>query len=203
MTRPCCHWRVMRPVCGIWPTMERTSEVLPPPLAPTMQWMVPARTVKFTPSRMVVLPSASPTSANSIEGPCMSVNRDSGALAGVVDDLRQRIQVLAHLIDELAGRIWAAADVRDGVHAHSRGLADGVRQLAGEILLGEQHVDLRRLDAIDGLGQLSCRRLHAMARLDHCRDLQPKLLQDVIVAAVHGGAAELRQIRAGDLGVEL
>jgi hypothetical protein len=33
---------LMRPECGICPSSDRTSDVLPPPLAPTMQWIVEA-----------------------------------------------------------------------------------------------------------------------------------------------------------------
>ena len=59
------------------------------------------------------------------------------------------------------------------------------------------------LDAIDRVGELARRRLDAVARLDDGRHLQAELLQDVVVAAVHRRAAELREIRAGDLRVEL
>src|SRR5262245_1788850 len=96
---------LMRPECGICPSSDRTSEVLPPPLAPTMQWIVPARTLKLTSCRIDVAPSVRLTRSNSIEGPCMSLGP---ALAGFSDGGRERLQVLAHLLDELVGRVLTA-----------------------------------------------------------------------------------------------
>src|SRR6187551_3249548 len=199
MTRLSAQWMLMRPLCGIWPSSERTSDVLPPPLAPTMQWIVAARTVNVTSSRIDVAPSVRLTRSNSIVGPFMSL----GAGAGLLDGGRERRQVLAHLFDELRRRVLAAADMGDRVHLHARRVADRVRQLAREVLLGEQHVDVRGLDAIDRLGELARRRLDAVARLDDGRHLKPELLQDVVVARVHRRATEVREAHALDLRVEL
>src|SRR5688572_30011224 len=185
MTRLSAQWMAMRPECGICPSSERTSEVLPPPLAPTMQWIVAARTVNVTSSRIDVAPSVRLTRSNSIVGPFIRL----AAGAGLLDGRRERRQVLAHLFDELPGRVLAAADVRDRVHLHTRRVADRVRQLAREVLLGEQHVDVSGLDAIDRLRELARRRVDAVARLDDGGDLKPELLEDVVVARVHRRAA--------------
>src|SRR5262245_35121540 len=197
MTLPSRHSMPIRPVCGIWPSSERTSDVLPPPFAPTMQWMVPARTLKLTSSRIGVLPSARLTRSNSIDGPSMS------ALCRFLDGRRKRRQVLAHLVDELLFRVRTAADVRDRVHLHAGRIANRVGQLAREVLLGEQHVHVRGLDAIDRLGELTRGGLHAVTRLDDSGHLEAELLRDVVVAAVHRRAPELREVRAHDLFVEL
>src|SRR5687767_8553683 len=150
MTRLSPQSMLMRPECGICPSSERTSEVLPPPLAPTMQWIVAARTVNETSSRMDVAPSVRFTRSNSIVGPFMR----STACAGFLDGRRERRQVLAHLFDELARRVFAAADMRDRVHLDARRLANRVRQLAREVFFREQHVDVGGLDAIDRLREL-------------------------------------------------
>src|SRR5688572_1682116 len=174
MTRLSAQWILMRPECGICPSSERTSEVLPPPLAPTMQWIVAARTVNVTSSRIDVAPSVRLTRSNSIVGPFIAL----AACAGFLDGGRERRQVLAHLLDEPRRRVVAAADVRDRVHLDAGRLANRVRQLAREVLLGEQHVDVGPFDAIDRFRELARRRLDAVARLDDGRDLEPQLLQD-------------------------
>src|SRR5262245_26658179 len=177
MTRLSAQWMLILPLCGICPSSERTSDVLPPPLAPTMQWIVAARTLNVTSSRIDVAPSVRLTRSNSIVGPFIRL----AAGAGLLDGGRERRQVLAHLFDELGWRVLAAADVRDRVHLHTRRLTNRVGQLAREVLLGEQHVDVCGLDAIDRLRKLPRRRLDAVPRLDDGGDLQPELLQDVVV----------------------
>src|SRR5688572_16256485 len=99
-----CHAMLMRPECGICPSSERTSEVLPPPLAPTMQWIVPARTLNDTSCRIAVAPSVRLTRSNSIAGPCMVLG---AVLSRVADGRGQRRQVLLHLVDELLRRVLA------------------------------------------------------------------------------------------------
>src|SRR5262245_35870194 len=176
MTRLSAQLMLIFPLCGICPSSERTSDVLPPPLAPTMQWIVAARTLNVTSSRIDVAPSVRLTRSNSIVGPFIRLT----AGAGLLDGGREGRQVLAHLFDELGGRVLAAADVRYRVHLDARGLANRVRQLAREVFLGEQHVDVGRLDAVDRLRELARRRLDAVARLDDGGHLQPELLQDVV-----------------------